>query len=178
MKTIWRKIKTELILRLKLKPRFLILGLVLLGVALISGFTVHFFTKTGETKKVLGQQNDQNQSQAPLEVSNDEAQTLYDIVNKIILLPDEKPKISTVNGVDKLKQEPFFRNARNGDKVLVFEENKKAILYNPTEHRIIEVGQAQLKTSETSPATPSADVTESTEEAVLTQPIIKEEILN
>ena len=40
MKTIWRKIKTELILRLKLKPRFLILGLVLLGVALISGFTV------------------------------------------------------------------------------------------------------------------------------------------
>lgn len=66
-----------------------------------------------------------------------------EIVNKVashILLPDEEPKIITVQNVEELrKQQPFFEKAENGDKVLVF--SQKVILYNPTLDKIIEIAQ-------------------------------------
>ncbi len=38
------------------------------------------------------------------------------------------------------KGQPFFANAQVGDKVLIYYKAKKAILYNPTDNKIVEVG--------------------------------------
>ncbi len=69
-----------------------------------------------------------------------EAATLVAQVGKLIRLPDnEEPVIATVNDPEQLKSQPFFANAKEGDKVLIYNISRKAILYSPAEKRIIEV---------------------------------------
>ena len=61
-------------------------------------------------------------------------------VGKLIMLPDETPSIATVTDPEKLKKDqPFFANAKVGDKVLIYATARKAIMYSPTENKIVEV---------------------------------------
>ncbi len=57
-----------------------------------------------------------------------------------MVLPDEQPTFATVSDVTKLRNQPFFAHAANGDKLLVYGEAKKAILYRPATNKIIEIG--------------------------------------
>jgi hypothetical protein len=66
-------------------------------------------------------------------------------VSKLIALPtDEKPTIATVTDASKVKSQLFFQNAVNGDIVLIYTKAQKAILYRPSENRIIEVGALNI----------------------------------
>jgi hypothetical protein len=69
-----------------------------------------------------------------------EAKSLVRSVSKHMLLPDEVPTIATVSDMDALKSEVFFQNAREGDKVLMFLNAQKAVLYRPSDDLIIEAG--------------------------------------
>ncbi len=74
-----------------------------------------------------------------------EADRLVSQVGKLIALPsDEKPTVATITDIDKLKDQPFFKNAKNGDKVLIYTNAKKAILYRESENRIVEVGAVNI----------------------------------
>lgn len=66
-------------------------------------------------------------------------------VGELMLLPDETPTIATVTDLSKVTDQPFFKNALEGDKVLVYRAAKKAILYRPSENKIIEVGVVNLQ---------------------------------
>jgi hypothetical protein len=70
----------------------------------------------------------------------EETQQLVEEVGKIIELPEEVPTIATVTEIEKVREQKFFAKAENGDKVLIFTGAKKAILYRPSEKKIIEVG--------------------------------------
>mgnify|MGYP001605249507 CR=1 FL=1 len=60
-------------------------------------------------------------------------------VGKLIELPDDIPQIATVSDVETLKKgQIFFSKAKNGDQLLVFQT--MAILYRPSENKIINVG--------------------------------------
>lgn len=62
-------------------------------------------------------------------------------VSKLIEVPtDERPTIISVSDKGKLTSQLFFLNAENGDKVLIFPKSGKAILYRPSENKIVEVG--------------------------------------
>ncbi len=66
-------------------------------------------------------------------------------VAKHILLPGgEVPTVMTVTDKEKLSGQAFFANAKNGDKVLIYEKAKKAFLYDPVADIIIEVGPIVL----------------------------------
>jgi hypothetical protein len=66
-------------------------------------------------------------------------------VGKLIALPtDESPTVATVTDASKVKDQPFFKNAKNEDKVLIYQKTAKAILYRPSENRIIEVGAVNI----------------------------------
>ena len=61
-------------------------------------------------------------------------------VGKLMVLPtDETPTMATVSDPEKLKDQAFFVNAKVGDKVLIYTKSKKAILYSPTQNKIVEV---------------------------------------
>jgi hypothetical protein len=75
------------------------------------------------------------------EVQNeDEIKALVEEISKFMLLPDETPILATVSDLTQVQNQEFFKNAQNEDKVLIFQNAKKAILYRPSEKKIIEVG--------------------------------------
>lgn len=71
---------------------------------------------------------------------DNEIEALLKEVNEKILLPsDEKPTVATISDITKLENQPFFRGAKNGDKLIIFAGIRKAILYRPEIKKIIEV---------------------------------------
>ncbi len=83
-----------------------------------------------------------------------EAKKYIDEVGKLMVLPsDETPTVATVNDKDKLKNQPFFANAENGDKVLIYTSAKKAILFRPSIDKIIEVAPINIGSTATASAT-------------------------
>jgi len=62
-------------------------------------------------------------------------------VDKLIELPtNETPTLATVTNQNTLSKQTFFKNAKNGDKVLLYTNNKLAILYRPSINKLINVG--------------------------------------
>lgn len=77
-------------------------------------------------------------------ITKQEADYLSERVGKLMKLPNEQPTIATVLDKTKLKDQAFFKDAENGDKVLVYMDEKQAILYRPSENLIIEVGPVNI----------------------------------
>jgi hypothetical protein len=65
--------------------------------------------------------------------------TLIKTVGQLMFLPSEEPTIATVTDKEKLAKQPFFAQAENGDKVIIYTQAKKAILYRPTQKKIVDV---------------------------------------
>ncbi|MFA5061916.1 MAG: hypothetical protein WC526_02120 [Patescibacteria group bacterium] len=63
-------------------------------------------------------------------------------VGKHIVLPTgETPALAIVNDAAKLAQtQPFYKDAQNGDKVLVYFQAKKAFIYDPNRDIVVNVG--------------------------------------
>ena len=107
---------------------------LVIAVSILTNLTLAgFFGYQWYTKK----QESQKPKEAILKPENLVAQ-----VDKLIVLPTgETPIIATVSDVETLKQnQPFFVNAKNGDKVLIYQEAKKAFLYDPISDKIVDVG--------------------------------------
>lgn len=86
-----------------------------------------------------------------------EAEALIVKVSGLIVLPgDEKPTIATVSDTEKLKDQPFFANAKSGDKVLIYTQAKKAVLYNPESNKIVEVAPVNIGATTPTPAATDA----------------------
>lgn len=109
--------------------KYLITIVVLLILALVGGYlSYNFYSKYQNLKKNPGA------------ATQEETKTLTDAVGKLIELPkDETPTVATVLDKDKLKDQTFFKNAENGDKVLVYVNAKKAILYRASTNKVIDV---------------------------------------
>ncbi|MGE5042131.1 MAG: LytR C-terminal domain-containing protein [Candidatus Levyibacteriota bacterium] len=78
-------------------------------------------------------------SQKPVDkvtLARQETQELLSRVSRLITVPSEYPVVATVKDKSKLT-DPFFTDAQNGDKVLIFNKAKKAILYRPSTDKII-----------------------------------------
>lgn len=80
-------------------------------------------------------------SQGAQKAEQEQTAKLIAEVGKLIDLPaGETPTIATVTDVNKLKDQPFFQKAKNGNKVLIYNNAKKVILYDPDAHKIVDVG--------------------------------------
>lgn len=101
------------------------LFIVILGAAIAGGY--YYYAKY---QKVL---------RNPDIVTQQEVSWLQGKVGKLMQLPNETPSTATVLDKDKLKDQAFFANAENGDKILIYATAKKAILYRPSTNQIIEV---------------------------------------
>lgn len=75
----------------------------------------------------------------------DEAKERTDIlakVSKLMLLPSgDEPVIATIKDAPALiAQEPFYGGAQNGDKLLIYPQLRKAIIYSPERNIIVNAG--------------------------------------
>ena len=68
-------------------------------------------------------------------------------VSQMVLLPsDVQPIILTVADEQKMKDKTFFNNAKNGDKILIYQTLKRAILFRPSISKIIDIAPINPKT--------------------------------
>ncbi len=72
-------------------------------------------------------------------VAQEETKYVTGQIGKFVDVPtDEQPSLATITDISKLKDQPFFKNAKNGDKLIVYNKAQKAILYRPSENKIID----------------------------------------
>jgi len=112
-------------------PAGIILALIILGAG---GY--YFYTQNQKTQVA----NINPQASAQEEVKKIVAE-----VGKLIDLPTgEDPTLATVTDISKLKDQPFFQKAKNGDKVLIYTNSRKAILYDPQAKKVIDVAPINI----------------------------------
>ena len=92
-------------------------------------------------------------------IAQQEVADLVVKVGKLVVLPaEEKPTIATVSDPEALKDQLFFANAVKGDKVLIYAQAKKAILYSVSMNKIIEVAPLNIGDGKAvTPPAPAAD---------------------
>lgn len=105
------------------KIAFLLL-LVLIIAALLYYFL--YFTKTDSYKQQKIER---------------ETKMLVERVRALMVLPKGEPVIFDVQDPDVLKkQQAFFNDAQKGDKLLIYAESGKAIIYSPSKNIIVNAG--------------------------------------
>ncbi len=93
---------------------------------------------------------------SPVPTAQDDNKKLVMEVGKLMELPSEDPTVATVTDISRLKDQTFFQKAKNGDKVLIYTQAKKAILYDPNLKKIIDVAPLNIGSPSAKVATSSA----------------------
>jgi len=128
------------------KKIYYIFAILILVLLLSFRFNFYFYQKYQTVQKTLQKQKQLN--------SNDREKLIAE-VGKLIELPKEEATVAAVSDKEKLKDQPFFQNAKNGDRVLIFTKAKKAILYRPSIKKIIEVAPINLGSPSANIITPT-----------------------
>lgn len=81
----------------------------------------------------------------PQAIAVKEVNDLVSKVSSIVVLPEgETPTVATVSDVEALKDQTFFASAQLGDKVLIYAQAKKAYLYSPTLHKVLNIAPLNI----------------------------------
>ncbi len=127
------------------KSVFVKLLLVLIVLVLVAGlgFLYKKYRDTqAEVQKLSTVQGQQ-------ELSKTQTQQLLGEMKKIILLPQgEDPVVATITDINQLKDKEFYKDAQNGDRVVVFASSKKAYIYRPSSKIVVNVGAFQIEPTE------------------------------
>lgn len=103
-------------------------------------FVIVFVAALGAAGYFYKQAQDLRNPEGQQKAAEQAATELKQKVAKLTLLPGETPTVATVQDISKLKDQPFFKDAKNGDKILIFTATKKAIVYRESENLIINSG--------------------------------------
>ena len=110
--------------------------LILLIVLGALGTSFYFYKQNQDTQKLL---------KDPSAATKEEVKTVTAALSKFMDLPtDEEPQVATVLDKEKVKDQPFFAKAENGDKVIIYSKSGKAILFRPSTGRIIDIAPINL----------------------------------
>lgn len=105
-----------------------LLGAIVLLVILL-GFLTYEYIHT---------KNQLEAAKNPTTAGKTEIQKIQNQLKNTVALPTETPTLATVSDVDKLRAQVFFKDAENGDKVLIYQKAGTAILYRPSTKKVIE----------------------------------------
>ncbi len=78
-------------------------------------------------------------------------QILEKLEASLELPKSEVPSLATVTDPTKLTDQPFFKRAEVGDKVLLYTEAGRAVLYRPKTGKVIEIGPFVLTNPSSNP---------------------------
>ncbi|MGH7246422.1 MAG: hypothetical protein ACREGI_05840 [Candidatus Levyibacteriota bacterium] len=149
--------------KLPIKNILLVCGLVVVLVAI--GTAVYFYNQYQKAQVLL---------KNPTLAAQQQTDSLIAMVGKLMELPKgETPTIATVSDVTKLKDQPFFALAQNGDKVFIYTKARKAILYRPSQNIIIDV--APVNIGNTTSVTPAVTTVTPAAKKAKTTPVVTSE---
>lgn len=121
---------------LSLPKRFLIPITVVIVIAAAGSPSYYFYNQYQRSQELL---------KNPTEAAREEVRALVAKVGQLLELPQgEEPTVATVSDKEKLKDQAFFARAENGDKVLIYTNAKKAILYRPSTNKVIDVAPVNI----------------------------------
>ena len=107
----------------RLKPSVIVFSLLL---CLFAGAAGYFYYKYKQATRTV-------------DIKEEIAQ-LVETIGAVMELPsDETPTLATVTDREKLTDQPFIRKSENGDKVLIYTNAGRAILYRPSVGKIVDV---------------------------------------
>jgi len=116
--------------------KILIFLAAILVIVAVSAPTYYFYNQYQKAQQLL---------KNPTEAAKEEVRVLVAKVGAILELPQgEEPTVATVSDKNKLKNQPFFAKSENGDKVLIYTNAKKAILYRPSTNKVIDVAPVNI----------------------------------
>src|SRR3989344_5549431 len=108
-------------------------GVLVVALVVLAGTTFYFYSQVNTLKT------------DPQKAAQEETKNLLAKVGKIVVLPEgETPTVATVTDPEQLRDQPFFANAKAGDKVLIYTNARKAILYNPDDNKVVEIAPVNL----------------------------------
>lgn len=120
------------------KPLIFVIILLVLAIAGGVFFYTQYQNAQNELKKL---------KENPRASATEETKKLIDKVGELVALPKgEDPTVATITDVKKLKEQPFFAKAANGDKVLIYTQAKRAILYRPSTNKVIDIAPVNIGT--------------------------------
>lgn len=130
--------------------RYVATGLIVLGFGL-----AWYYHNAYEAIKANPAAEEQAQAQQ-------EVKALVAKVSQLMVLPaNETPTVATITNADQLKNQPFFANAQNGDKLLAYMQAKEAILYRPSINKIIEVAPVVINSNQITAPAPASTTSSS-----------------
>lgn len=101
--------------------------------ALALGVALYFYMKAGAAP-------------APEARAQQETAEIIAAVGNLMILPEgEDPTVATVSSLEPLAGQPFFAQAKVGNKVLIYTKARKAILYDPERGKIVEVAPLNIE---------------------------------
>ncbi len=131
-----------------IKRHFSLILLVL--VLILAGTSVYFYRKAKSD---------------PNAATQAEVKSLISKVGKLMILPSgETPTIATVSDPEALRDQAFFVDAKKGDKVLIYSDAKKAILYTPDLDKIVNIAPLNTDTAKNPTVAPTSSSTETKSE--------------
>jgi len=138
----------------RLKPSVIVFSLLLCLFAGAAGYFYYKYkqaTRTVDTKEEIAQ--------------------LVETIGAVMELPsDETPTLATVTDREKLTDQPFFRKSENGDKVLIYTNVGRAILYRPSVGKIVDVTAINVQENSTAAPEENAVVKSPAEEETIPTP--------
>lgn len=81
-------------------------------------------------------------SHKPVEAVSNDSKLIQQVAAKAVLPTDESPSISTVVNATAVNQ-PFLKGAKNGDKVLLYFQAGRAIVFRPSTGQVVNMGALQ-----------------------------------
>lgn len=120
--------------------------IVLLGLAAGSAYLYTQYEATQEKVEQLSTVQGQE------ELNKTQTEQLLGEMRQMILLPtDEDPAVATIIDINQLNSNEFYKDAQNGDRVIVYSNAKKAYIYRPDTKMVINVGSFQVDETQQKP---------------------------
>ncbi len=93
------------------------------------------------------------------QLNQQQTEALLEKVGKLMVLPSEKnPVVATINDVETLAStQDFYTPANNGDKLIIFQTARKAIIFDEDGNKIVNVGPIFFSDQATAVPTTEAD---------------------
>lgn len=98
----------------------------------------------------------QDTPEAQAAQAEEEKQAVLAQLGKLMVLPEGDPVLFKVSNEEVMRQQQaFFKDAKNDDVLLVFQQSGKAIIFRPAENMVVNAGPVNFDQNQSASSTPA-----------------------